>query len=149
VQAIPADVPILDPTDVDFDLERFLNNFERFMKGYRYQQAAWVHVLSLRIADDQLAVQFANAQIRDWSAAKTWWHNTIPQSDRSQRYFDELIDLRQGAVEINAHNTKFNILATRAKFHDDGNLARLYLRSLNPAVRQRLWRDAIVGRGRR
>ena len=51
VQAIPADVPILDPTDVDFDLERFLNNFERFMKGYRYQQAAWVHVLSLRIAD--------------------------------------------------------------------------------------------------
>ena len=40
-------------------------------------------------------------------------------------------------MEINAHNTKFNILATRAKFHDEGNLARLYLRSLNPAVRQR------------
>ena len=136
VRAIPSDIPLLDSSKPNFDLEQYLNNFERYMRGYGYPPSSWAGVLSLRIADDQLGIDFMNANVMDWQAAKDYWQRTIPQSDRRQIYFDELMDLRQGSLNIAVYNTKFNSLATRARFHNDSNLARLYLRSVHIKVQK-------------
>ena len=142
---IPAELPWLE-VNAGFDLELYFERFGRVARGHGIEMHEWPRMLSVRIRNDALASAYDKEMVQrgsSWSEAKKWWAMRVPRSESADIYLRSFLDCKQGQVDINSHVVEFDLRAARAKMHQDSNLARLFVNSLNQALQEEVRRTRL------
>ena len=143
--SIPSELPWLEVNSA-LDLEMYFEHFSRVARGFAIGQKEWTRMLSVRIRNEALALAYDKEIVQklcSWDEAQAWWLLRVPKTDSADNYLRAFLSCKQGRSDINSHILEFDLRASRARMHQDGNLTRLFLTSLDHDLEEELRRTRL------